>query len=102
MTVCRAIRRSGRSADVPILMLTARSEESDKVLGLDSGADDYLTKPFGVRELVARVRALLRRSGAARAQQESGEGADRTDRRRPASPSIPAGGTCAWTIARSI
>jgi two-component system OmpR family response regulator/two-component system alkaline phosphatase synthesis response regulator PhoP len=61
VTVCRAIRRDSRNADVPILMLTARREESDKVLGLDSGADDYLTKPFGVRELVARVRALLRR-----------------------------------------
>ena len=71
VTICRAIRRSGLKPDVPILMLTARSEESDKVLGLDSGADDYLTKPFGIRELVARVRALLRRSGAARAQQES-------------------------------
>jgi DNA-binding response OmpR family regulator len=71
VTVCRAIRRGPNNPDVPILMLTARSEESDKVLGLDSGADDYLTKPFGVRELVARVRALLRRSGAARAQQES-------------------------------
>lgn len=61
VTVCRAVRRDSRNADVPILMLTARREESDKVLGLDSGADDYLTKPFGVRELVARVRALLRR-----------------------------------------
>jgi DNA-binding response OmpR family regulator len=61
VTVCRAIRREPVNADVPILMLTARREESDKVLGLDSGADDYLTKPFGVRELVARVRALLRR-----------------------------------------
>jgi DNA-binding response OmpR family regulator len=61
MTVCRAIRRESRNADTPILMLTARREESDKVLGLDSGADDYLTKPFGVRELMARVRALLRR-----------------------------------------
>lgn len=61
MTVCRAIRRQTVNADVPILMLTARREESDKVLGLDSGADDYLTKPFGIRELVARVRALLRR-----------------------------------------
>jgi DNA-binding response OmpR family regulator len=48
-------------------MLTARREESDKVLGLDSGADDYLTKPFGVRELVARVRALLRRPRTSRA-----------------------------------
>ena len=61
MTVCRAIRRESANLDTPILMLTARREESDKVLGLDSGADDYLTKPFGVRELMARVRALLRR-----------------------------------------
>ena len=61
VTVCRAIRRDSRNAEVPILMLTARREESDKVLGLDSGADDYLTKPFGIREFVARVRALLRR-----------------------------------------
>ncbi len=61
LTVCRAIRRDSINARVPILMLTARREEADKVLGLESGADDYLTKPFGVRELVARVRALLRR-----------------------------------------
>jgi DNA-binding response OmpR family regulator len=61
MTVCRAIRRESPNVDTPILMLTARREESDKVIGLDSGADDYLTKPFGVRELLARVRALLRR-----------------------------------------
>jgi len=61
VTVCRAIRKDSRNTDVPILMLTARREESDKVVGLDSGADDYLTKPFGVRELMARVRALLRR-----------------------------------------
>ncbi|MEM7609725.1 MAG: winged helix-turn-helix domain-containing protein, partial [Myxococcota bacterium] len=57
-----AIRRS--DARVPILMLTARSQEIDKVRGLDSGADDYVTKPFSVNELVARVRALLRRSQA--------------------------------------
>jgi two-component system OmpR family response regulator/two-component system alkaline phosphatase synthesis response regulator PhoP len=61
VTLCRAVRRESRNTDTPILMLTARREESDKVIGLDSGADDYLTKPFGVRELVARVRALLRR-----------------------------------------
>ena len=61
VTVCRAIRRQASpNQDVPILMLTARREESDKVLGLDSGADDYLKKPFGVRELVARVRAMFR------------------------------------------
>ena len=61
VTVCRAIRKESRNSDVPVLMLTARREESDRVVGLDSGADDYLTKPFGVRELMARVRALLRR-----------------------------------------
>jgi DNA-binding response OmpR family regulator len=69
VTVCRAIRRDSPNAETPILMLTARSEESDKVLGLESGADDYLTKPFGIRELVARARALLRRASAGRAAQ---------------------------------
>src|ERR671923_1398317 len=61
VAVCRAARNGRVNRDVPILMLTARSEETDKVVGLESGADDYLTKPFGVRELVARARALLRR-----------------------------------------
>ena len=64
ISICRALRRSGPNQDAPVLMLTARREESDKVLGLESGADDYLAKPFGVRELVARVRALLRRPRA--------------------------------------
>ena len=64
LAVCRAVRRGGPNAATPILMLTARREESDKVLGLESGADDYLTKPFGVREFIARVRALLRRAGS--------------------------------------
>jgi DNA-binding response OmpR family regulator len=74
MAVCRAIRRNATNGDVPILMLTARREESDKVLGLESGADDYLTKPFGIRELVARARALLRRpraSGPARPEDKA-------------------------------
>ncbi|MGE3512678.1 MAG: response regulator [Vicinamibacterales bacterium] len=61
VSLCRAIRNGRLNRDVPILMLTARREETDKVVGLESGADDYLTKPFGVRELVARARALLRR-----------------------------------------
>ena len=61
LSLCRAVRNGTVNHDVPILMLTARREESDKVVGLESGADDYLTKPFGVRELVARARALLRR-----------------------------------------
>src|SRR5499427_6743146 len=60
ITVCRAIRREPHLKEVPILILTARREESDKVNGLESGADDYLTKPFGMREFIARVRALLR------------------------------------------
>ena len=61
LALCRAVRNGRANHDVPILMLTARRDESDKVIGLESGADDYLTKPFGVRELVARARALLRR-----------------------------------------
>ncbi|MDI6857075.1 MAG: response regulator transcription factor [Dehalococcoidia bacterium] len=60
--VCRRLRRDSR---VPILMLTAKTEEVDKVVGLEIGADDYVTKPFSMRELLARVRALLRRSEAA-------------------------------------
>jgi two-component system, OmpR family, phosphate regulon response regulator PhoB len=59
LDLCRLIRREGNS--VPILMLSARGTETDRVVGLEVGADDYLTKPFGMRELVARCRALLRR-----------------------------------------
>src|SRR5882672_7894972 len=62
VTVCRALRTEGESRDAAILMLTARDRESDKVLALESGADDYVAKPFGVRELLARVQALLRRN----------------------------------------
>jgi DNA-binding response OmpR family regulator len=65
LSLCRAVRNGKVNQDVPILMLTARRDENDKVVGLESGADDYLTKPFGVRELVARARALLRRPRAA-------------------------------------
>ncbi|MEC9177380.1 MAG: phosphate regulon transcriptional regulator PhoB [Pseudomonadota bacterium] len=60
--VGRRIRRNESARDVPIIMLTARGEDSDRVRGLDSGADDYITKPFSPRELMARVRAVLRRS----------------------------------------
>ena len=63
ITVCRAIRNQGANTNTAILMVTARDTESDTVLGLESGADDYLAKPFGVRELVARTAALLRRTG---------------------------------------
>src|SRR6188472_3281310 len=77
VTVCRAIRREPLNGDVPILMLTARREESDKVLGLESGADDYLAKPFGIRELVARVRALLRRPRRSQLQADATVDGDR-------------------------
>jgi two-component system alkaline phosphatase synthesis response regulator PhoP len=66
--VCRRIRKS---SDVPILMLTARDEDVDKIIGLEVGADDYLTKPFNPRELVARVKSILRRAAPERRQQES-------------------------------
>lgn len=61
MEACRRIREF---SDVPIIMLTAKTEDMDKLLGFDQGADDYLTKPFNILELKARIRALLRRSGA--------------------------------------
>ncbi|HKY04947.1 MAG TPA: response regulator transcription factor, partial [Blastocatellia bacterium] len=60
--MCRRLRAESTTARVPILMLTARTDESDKVLGLNLGADDYITKPFSMRELIARVNAVLRRS----------------------------------------
>lgn len=62
LELCRLLRQKTNTRNIPIIMLTARSEEIDKVLGLELGADDYLTKPFGVRELAARVKALLRRA----------------------------------------
>jgi len=63
--VCRLIRSRPATSALPIIMLTARTEESDRVLGLDLGADDYITKPFSPRELAARVRAVLRRKATA-------------------------------------
>jgi two-component system alkaline phosphatase synthesis response regulator PhoP len=66
--VCKRIRQN---SDLPILMLTARDEDVDKIIGLEVGADDYLTKPFNPRELVARVRSILRRATSERAERES-------------------------------
>ena len=63
LELTRAIKREPETRDLPIIMLTAHAAEADKIAGLDGGADDYLTKPFSPRELVARVNALLRRSG---------------------------------------
>ena len=62
--LAKQLRADARTRDIPIIMLTARGEERDKVLGLESGADDYITKPFSPRELMARIRAVLRRHAA--------------------------------------
>jgi len=62
VVLAKQLRADARTADVPIIMLTARGDERDKVLGLESGADDYITKPFSPRELMARIRAVLRRN----------------------------------------
>jgi DNA-binding response OmpR family regulator len=72
LEVCKALRARGRST--PILMLTAKSTELDRVLGLEPGADDYLTKPFSLAELLARVKALLRRADLLRAAQADAKG----------------------------
>ena len=61
LEVCRRLRRRPATANIPVVMLTARGEESDRIRGLDTGADDYVTKPFSPRELVARVAAVMRR-----------------------------------------
>ena len=62
LEVCRLLRSEAKTAHIPIIMLTARASETDRIVGLEMGADDYVTKPFSPRELVARVRAVLRRS----------------------------------------
>ena len=91
LEVCRLVRASDATAAIPIIMLTARAEESERIVGLELGADDYLAKPFSPNELVARVRALLRR-----AQRGSGRGARHEPRRWPTgrSRSIPTGTSC--------
>lgn len=61
LDVCKAIRSNQETASLPIIMLTAKADELDKILGLEMGADDYITKPFSIKELIARVRAILRR-----------------------------------------
>ena len=64
LEVCTKLKRDDATSTIPIIMITAKSEEVDKVLGLELGADDYITKPFGIREMLARVKALIRRSTA--------------------------------------
>lgn len=74
LEICRQLRRRPETRGLPIIMLTARGEESDRIRGLDSGADDYVTKPFSPSELVARVRAVLRRARPALDQDSLGYG----------------------------
>lgn len=62
LSICRALKEDGATKDIPVMMLTAKGEESDVVVGLEFGADDYVRKPFSPRELIARIRAVLRRS----------------------------------------
>lgn len=64
VTVLKNLRQTPRTKELPVILLTARTSEYDKVIGLDSGADDYVTKPFGVMELISRIKAVLRRTGA--------------------------------------
>ncbi len=71
LTICKTLKADPKTAHIPIVMLTAKGEESDKVVGLELGADDYMTKPFSVRELVARLKAVLRRF------EKAGEGESR-------------------------
>lgn len=70
LEVCRHLRRGSKTRDLPIIMLTARGEEGDRIRGLDAGADDYLSKPFSMHELVARIRAVLRRTSPATAAEQ--------------------------------
>ena len=77
LTLCRQLRQT---SDVPVILLTAVSEDTDRIVGLELGADDYVTKPFNPRELLARIRAILRRAAARRSPQNR--------RRRPATASI--------------
>lgn len=63
MEICKKLKASERTVNLPIIMLTAKADETDKIVGLELGADDYITKPFSPKELVARVKAVLRRSG---------------------------------------
>lgn len=62
LEVCKTLKADGKTSSIPVIMLTAKSQESDKIVGLELGADDYMTKPFSPRELIARIKAVLRRT----------------------------------------
>lgn len=97
--LARALRSDARTREVPVVLLTARAHEGDKLLGFERGADDYVTKPFSPRELVARVRAVLRRAGAGDGPTTGRTGQDEAPieidglRLEPAAVRVLAGGT---------
>jgi DNA-binding response OmpR family regulator len=91
LEVCRQLRKESGTATTPIVMLTAKSDEIDKVVGLEVGADDYVTKPFGRRELLARVRALLRRSEYPHPGEDRLGAQEAAEAVRPASRDLVAG-----------
>jgi len=97
--LARALRSDARTREVPVVLLTARAHEGDKLLGFERGADDYVTKPFSPRELVARVRAVLRRAGAGGGATTGRTGQDEAPieidglRLEPAAVRVLAGGT---------
>ncbi len=70
LEVCKLLKRENKTKQIPVIILTAKSQETDKVVGLELGADDYLAKPFSMRELIARVKAVLRRTQPAESEQE--------------------------------
>src|SRR5579884_4036647 len=90
LEVCRQLRRESSTSTTPIMMLTAKIDEIDKVVGLEVGADDYVTKPFGRRELLARVRALLRRADYPSSHEEVSS-SDTAQEARPANRELVAG-----------
>ncbi len=91
LEVCRQLRREQNTATTPILMLTAKTDEIDKVVGLEVGADDYVTKPFGRRELLARVRALLRRADYPSANENQHPAQENHEEVRPPARELVAG-----------
>jgi two-component system alkaline phosphatase synthesis response regulator PhoP len=98
LDVCRAVRR--RDETLPIIVVTAKSEETDKVLGLELGADDYVTKPFGPRELVARIHAVLRRASRSLGPSHGGVDADAAG--RPPEAPLRCGERTIWLEAHEV
>ena len=81
LEILKKLKNSSKTKDIPVIMVTAKGSEYDKVVGLDSGADDYVTKPFGMMELISRIKAVLRRSGKQQDKTKLSVGGISLDRR---------------------